>query len=407
MSSVKESNFKGWFSTLVGALFFFYAFIQCNMMTPLTPYLKEAFQASTSGIGLVAGFYFYANVLFMIPAGLILDRVSIKIIFLFNLLLAITSSLIFLMADGLFMIGVARFLAGIMMSFGLIACIKLASLVLEPKHMALASSLIVTIGMIGGIFSQAPMSLIMAAYGWRNALLGNAVLGGVIALIIGVVIKKPPKMQKLEERAHALGIFESLKSVVKNSQNWYAGLFTTFLNFPVAVLGALFGVVHLTTAYKMNEVQAASIVSMLFFGMLLGSPFFGWLSDSFRKRKPVMYLGAGLCLLFLSIFLYWDGLSVAYLYVLMFLTGFASGAQVLGYPVVSESNQPSLTGTALSLAGILIMGLGYGVMLPITGYLLDLTEGAYSLAFIALPCGVFLSLFMAILLKETGCKPNY
>ena len=41
-----------------------------------------------------------------------------------------------------------------------------------------------------------------------------------------------------------------------------------------------------------------------------------------------------------------------------FMMGFGSGAQVLGYPLIAESNTPSLTATAESLASALIMAGG-------------------------------------------------
>ena len=57
-----KSSAKAWAITLIGALFFFYAFFQANMMTPLHSALLKYFGASSSDLGLLSAWYFYANI---------------------------------------------------------------------------------------------------------------------------------------------------------------------------------------------------------------------------------------------------------------------------------------------------------------------------------------------------------
>jgi len=410
-----RKSFQAWFVVLVGALFFFYAFFQVNMMGPLNQYISQAFKADASQVGLLSAFYFYANIIFMLPAGLLLDRFPVRKLFLFNMLLVIAGTLIFASSTNLAMASFARFLCGIMMAFGLVSCLKLASQLLPPERMALASSLIVTIGMVGGIFSHLPMERMITAFGWRGALIGVSFIGLLILLILWGIVKVPP--QKVTPPPTSMNVWKSLFVALKRPQNWYCGLFTCFLNLPVAILGALFGITYLTQVYMLDPTMAASITSMLFFGMIFGSPFFGWLSDFMKKRKLPMFLGAIFCLLFMMIILYVGHIHISALYFLFFAVGFTSGSQVLGYPVISETNPPHLTGTALSLAAILIMGIGYGLGLPFVGKLLDVfgtgkVEGgvhiyanaAYQKAFFTIPIGIIISMIMVALIKETNCK---
>jgi MFS family permease len=410
---------KGWAITLTGALFFFYAFIQANVITSLSSDLAKAFNTSASSLSLLSAFYFYANIIFIIPAGLLLDRYSVKLLMGYGLIFAIIGTFLLAFAPDIKVAYLGRFLCGIMMAFGLVSCLKLASLLLPPNKMALASSLIITIGMIGGIVSQAPIAYLTQHLGWRGALISLAFLGFLIALVLMLVIKVP-KMEKLNKEAKKEGIFQSLKEVFQNGQNWYAGLFTSIFNFPVAILGALFGVPCLTQVHGFSHMEACSVTAMLFFGMLFGSPFFGWLSDHIGRRKPPMYIGAFSLLILMFILVFASKLSVFTGYLLFFLMGFFSASQVLGYPVIAESNPPRLSGTALSLAGLLIMGLGYGIALPFVGWMLDLTwDGqvvngvnlysiaSYRKALMALPIAGIVGLLMIFLIKETKCQPIY
>jgi len=396
MENVSKSTIKGWFISLTGALFFFYAFIHCNMMAPLQNCLMSEFNFSSTTIGLIAGLYFYANILFMIPAGLLLDRYSLKMIMVINMCLAIFSSFLFAIADSLWLIAFARFLAGIMMSFGLVSCIKLASLCLPQSSMALASSIIIAIGMFGGVFSQTPVNFLVQTYGWRIALGIIGSIGVVIALILFFIVNTP----KVKATEKAQNIKESLKEVMLRPKNWLGGLYITLLNLPVAILGALYGVSYFMQNFGFTSAEAATVSSMLFFGMIVGSPFFGWFADFVQTYRFPMMLGAALCFVFVLVLMYTAHLSVLAACLLVFLIGFTSAAQVLGYPVIAQSNPANVAATAISLAAILVMGFGYGVMLPFTGWLLDLFKGNYHMAFLILPLGILISLFMGGVFKE-------
>ena len=412
----EKSNRKGWIVSLTGALFFFYAFIQANVMTPLNSELLREFGAGISAISLLSAWYFYANIIFIIPAGLLLDRFPVRKLMIIGIFFAIFGTLLFAFANNLFIASLGRFFCGIMMSFGLISCLKLASLWLPPNRMALVSSLIITIGMIGGVFAQRPMAMLVENFGWRKALFLLAILGVVIAVILWFVVKDR-KGEKESKQALDEGILKSLKEVFKCSQNWYCGFFTSLLNLPVAILGALFGITYLTQARSIGYLKASTIVSMLFFGMILGSPFFGWLSDYLKKRKLPMYLGSICCLVSVLIVLLQENLNIGFIYFLFFAMGFSSASQVLGYPVISESNPVKTTGTALSLAALIIMGLGYGVGLPFIGWLLDVmfkgrvvdgvnfySYATYQKAFLAIPIGIAVGIVMVFFMKETNCK---
>lgn len=407
------NNIRNWVITLTGALFFLYAFLQANMMTSFHDAILKEFDIGIKGIGLLSGIYFYANVIFIIPAGLMIDRFSIKGLMSLNMIIVIIGTILFAFADTLFLAGIGRFLAGITMAFGLIICLKLASICLPPSHMALASSLIITIGMLGAVIAQSPLSYVVNLYGWRVALLSIAAFGVLILVILMAVVKNNKDMPQAGEKQSVL---ISLYKVIKEKQNWFSGLFICFLNAPVAIFGALFGNAFLNNVYKITQLQASSITSMLFWGMIIGSPFFGWLSDAIKKRKVPMYIGAIICLIFMLIILYSSSLNILSLHILFFIVGFTSAAQVIGYPIIAESNSLKTTGTGLSLAAIIIMGVGYGFALPLIGWLLDCNLKntcianaiyAYKDTFLAIPISILASIIIAFFIKETHCKSIY
>ncbi len=370
-------------------------------MTALSPELFALLGGGTK-LALLSSFAFFANVIFLLPAGVIVDRFSIRRVMLGALSIAVIGTLLFAFSPSFFVAGVGRFLTGIMIAFGLIASLKLASIYLPAEKMAFASSLIITIGMLGGIIGQAPMSWLVSGLGWRSALTVVAALGVLIGVILAMAIRKE-QQKTLQESHHPL---KGLYGAFKNPKNWLAGFFICLLNLPVAVFGALFGITYLMQVYGLVSMAAASIVSCLFLGMIVGSPLFGWVSDFIRGRRLLMLIGSVLCLFFVGIFLLIPHWSVGALHVLFFLIGFTSAAQVLGYPVVTENNPPHMVGSSLSLAAIIVMGGGYGLALPFFGWLIDLGSKSYSLsvayqrAFFVILIGIAISSVLAFFLRD-------
>lgn len=411
-----ESNKKGWIMTVVGVLFYFYTTIQVNLMTALNHELLVEFQVNVTKIALLSSWSFYANVLTILPAGLLLDRFSVKKIMLINLIIIIIGTLIFAFAPFLFIASIGRFLCGISMSFGLMACLKLASYWLPLKEMARAASIIISIGMLGGVFAQVVVNLLREAFGWRAAVFFVALLGVIVALILWFVIEDSKPEEEITERAGRFPIFESLKAVVKQKQNWLSGFFICFANLPISILGALFGISYLVQVHHLSSMTSSGIVSMLFVGSIFGAPIFGYFSDKLQRRKPPMLLGAFLCLFFMLIILYVPYIQSGFLYLLFFFLGFTSASQVVGFPVITESNKPKISATATSLAILIISAIGYGVALPLVGGILDFNlvqltarslkvpGAAFFSALAVIPLGLCLGIIMVLFMKETKCK---
>ncbi|MFA5250835.1 MAG: MFS transporter [Parachlamydiales bacterium] len=414
---MQKANFKKWLMVLAGAFFFFYSLVQVNLMTALNHELLKSFQASSAQIAWLGASSFYANMLFILPAGLLLDRFSVKKLMLFNMALAVLGTLVFALAPALWLAALGRFLAGIMMAFGLVACLKLAFFLLPTEKLALASSLIFTIGFLGGVAAQVPLAFLTARFGWRPAVLAVAVLGIVVASLIFWAVQDP-RIAK-DDLAERLSFFDSLRLVFKKPQNWLGGFFICQVNLPLALFGALFGIMYLSDVFYLDRLTAAGVVSMLFLGVIAGAPVFGFLSDFFQRRKPVMFLGALGCLAALLVLLFSLHLSLFSLYLLFFLIGFFSGSQVLGYPLIAESNPAKLSATASGLAVLIVVGLGYGAGLPLVGALLDgassqpncafglcrtYSAAAFLRAFLVLPIGLMASLVSIFFMKETRCR---
>ena len=76
--SLKES----WIVVMTAAMFFFYEFIQGNMFNSIAPDIMSEFGLGATRLGWLTGTYFIANMIFLIPAGYLLDHYSTRKIIL-------------------------------------------------------------------------------------------------------------------------------------------------------------------------------------------------------------------------------------------------------------------------------------------------------------------------------------
>lgn len=112
-----KTSLRSWLIPLVAGLFFFYEFVQMLMPNSLRPDLMAAFTIQATELGLLSSCYFWANIIFLFPAGMILDRFSTKKVILITLAICIAGTFGFAHAEQLSSAAAFRFMAGIGSAF--------------------------------------------------------------------------------------------------------------------------------------------------------------------------------------------------------------------------------------------------------------------------------------------------
>ena len=412
----------GWLVTLTAALFFFYEFIQLNLFNAIDVQLMQAFKLNAPQLGQLSSMYFYANALCLFPAGILLDRYSTKKLLLGAVTLCTIVTFIFALANSYLIAATGRFLVGMGASFCFLSCIRLASRWFPPARMALATGLVVTMAMLGGLVAQTPMAILSQMVGWRHAVMLDGSLGIVVALaILFIVQDRPPNSDHIAhaDKAHldTLGLWRSICLVVLNRNNWLGGIYTSLMNLPVFLLGALWGIHYLTQVHNISPIQASYATTLFFVGIIFGSPAFGWFSDRIGRRVLPMIIGAIISLGVMLVLMYVPDLSLTSLIILFFLIGFVTSSQVLSYPAIAELNPASLTSTAVSIASVSIMASG-AIFQPFFGWIMEqhwnhamTADGAplysssdFMSAMMIMPVAFVLSIFIGWMIKESFCR---
>jgi MFS family permease len=346
---------RSWIIALVGGLFFFYNFFQMTVFNPLAPALMDAFNIDSVAFGAINSGFFLAVGLMALPAGMIADKIRTKPLLMALTLATVLNLVLISSIHDAALLGVLRFAQGMIHAFGLTLAMKLAIQWIAPKRLALASSLIVTTGLLGGALSQSLMTYFLKNTSLQQALLNDAYIGVGICLLFALVIRDNPTFWEMHKSPSWSDYFAGLRKSLLNPQTWLGGIYVLLLNLPLALLGATWGQLYMQNTWNTQPEMGSFIISLIFFGVIIGGPLVGMLSDALQSRKRPLIAGSVLSTLILGLALTTPSLSLAALGVLFFILGVTTSCQVLVYPMVAEANPPHVSGVSLSMVTFVIM----------------------------------------------------
>ncbi len=397
-----KDQIKGWLICLIASLFFCYELTQFHMLNAISPMLIRDLSLSTTEFSALCSTYLLADVIFLIPAGILLDRIPIRKIILYSLALCILGTFGFAFSHTFLQASISHFLSGIGNAFCFLSCMMLASSWFGKKS-SLITGVIITVGLLGGVFGQVPVTLLAQKFTWQKTLLLDGVIGCFIWALNFLFVEENKKEAVLQEQYSIREFFLRLKAAFFNGQVWKCGFYTGFLNLPLMIISAMIGNLYLTQILHFSLIQSSAISSMISIGTIVGSPLYGFLSDRFQRKKVWMVFGAVLSIATFFLIMLLKNPSFVTMAIVFFGLGFFSASQVLGYPMITDSAPKELRGTSMGLAAFLIMGLAF-VGQPLTGFLIEKgsTQGVYDFtyAFMIFPIGFLISLGMAFFVKE-------
>jgi len=406
---------RAWAIWAAGAAFFFYAFLQRVAPSVMVPDLMRTFSVGASALGGLSAFYFYAYMVVQLPTGLMTDRFGPRRLLTAAALISALGGLAFAMADDLATAAVGRLAVGVGAGFGFVCTLRIATDWFPAERMALLSGMTMMMGMAGGVFGQAPLSIFIAEFGWRPSMVGVALVAVVLAAA-ALLLTGGPRPARATGGAAPTAIRRSLSGALGTGQTWVIAGYGFSIVTIMFAFGGLWGVPYLVQVHGLSRPDAAFAVSLILLGWGLFAPLVGWISDRLRRRKPPMIASAMLSLVTIVPVIYVPELPGIAIKGLLFLNGVAVAGMVVCFATAREHNDASYAGTAMAFVNMAVIGAG-AVMQPVTGWLLDLgwqgeivagvrlySAEAYRDAFIVLPVSCVTALVLALLVRETHAR---
>ena len=332
-------------------IFSAYAIFQLSSLNSLSFYLIQNFHLQVEQINQLSFIYLIADALFLLPAGMLLDKYSIKLVFPTAIFVVVLGLLVQFLASTSEALYVGRFITGIGHSFAFLIGFRIAKLCLSTKRQSLGISLIITSGMIGGMLAQTPLVSLINTYSIRNILLINMISG--VALFLTTVVTLSFSRLQLQDIDNSLCKNPNIRSTLSNKYNYLIGLLTGLLGAPLVIIGMTSGNLYLTTIMGFSRLQASYISSLVFFATIIGMLTYGFLNDYWNNTKQNLLLSSIVCVT-ISI-----GISIFTTYsivlILFFLLAFFAGAQALGFLLVYCYNKTENHNSAMAITNVIIM----------------------------------------------------
>jgi len=300
----------------------------------------------------------------------------------------------------------------------------------RAREFALMAGILNAMGGMGVLSGTWLLALMAAWIGWRASfvVIGVSTLVLVVAVWF-IVSDKPedkgwPSIDEIDNRGdipvsppESIPLLKGAKIVVSEKFFWPIAIWFFFDCGIFFGFGGLWGGPYLMHVYNMTKAEAGAILSMIAWGMIIGSPLLGLVSDKVLKSRKKVFIITSTILTLEMIFLYIfpSGLPRAVLYILFFIFALCSSSiVVVGFTAAKELFPVQIAGTSVGTVNLFPF-LGGAVFMPILGRILDaypksptgaFPQEAYSIIILILMGASLVSLICTFVMKETYPKDD-
>ncbi|MCF7852552.1 MAG: MFS transporter [Simkaniaceae bacterium] len=401
-----------WIIWLLAITFLFYEYFIRVTPSVIIPELMQAFDIKAAQVGLLSSFYLYAYAVMQIPVGTLSDKYGARRLLTLASMLCAAGGLLFGMADHLGIASIGRFLMGIGSAFGFIGLIYVSTHWFPQKRWALLIGIGNSIGMLGAVFGEGPLSFAVRIWSWRPVVLILAGAGVLIGILIFLIVRNDPKEVRHEEKKQHIPFWKGVWIVCKNSKTWVISCASGLYYSCLLAFGALWGVPFFEVAYGFSTEKAGFATSMIYLGFVIGGPFVGMISDRLKHRKVMLVILTLLTCIGMIPVIYFPHLPTYAVFLLLLITGIFASGQLLSYIFAIESNPVELKATSVGFVNAMVFVVG-SIMQPIIGAFLEirwsglLKDGLpvysiadYQFAFSWFPLLLLLAFILPFFIKE-------
>ena len=414
-----------WLIFIVLALAYLFVYFHRLSLSVVANDLIKDFKTTASVMGLLGSTYFYCYAFMQFPAGLLSDSLGPRKSVTFFLIIASAGSIIFGFAPTIKIAFLGRVMVGLGVSMVFIPTMKILSRWFHPHEFAFMTGILNAVGGIGVLAATWLLAVMTLFFGWRISfeLIGCCTFI-IVVLVWFIVSDRPedkgwPSLGELsKEKGKVSGpvkqipLLQGVRRVISEKYFWPVAIWFFFDCGIFFGFGALWGGPYLMDVYNMTRSQAGTVLSMIAWGMIIGSPPLGFISDKLMKSRKKPFVLCNLLLVielaFLSI--YPAGLPRIALYIFFFVFSIcASSVVIFGFTIIKELFPVEIAGTSTGMVNLFPF-LGGAVYMPLLGRVLDAypksdaggySPEAYSMLILILLGSSILSLICTFLAKET------
>lgn len=425
----KRYMLVAWLICGLGAVFYSYEYFLRISPSVMEHALRNHFNLSATGFGLLSAFYYYAYVPMQLPVGVLMDRFGPRRLLTIACLICVVGTFMFADTVAFGIAAAGRFLVGLGSAFAFVGVLKLATIWLPEDKLGMVAGMATALGTIGAMIGDNLLGGMVTWIGWQQTVYFTAIFGIGLIFVLWFGLRD---QKRNEEPAGTIDSFKKnmidLGIIVRNKQIWINGMYGCLVYLPTTVFAELWGIPYLQHAHALSHSAANLCNSVLFLGFTIGAPLMGYISDKLKRRKLPMVVGASGAAVVMMIILYAPGLDSTSLSILMFIMGLLYSVQSIVFAVGREVSPREAAGTAIAMTNMVVM-IGAMFLQPLVGRLLDwsltkresakaiqgitidkmqqpYTAQDYQFALSIIPLGIVIAVILTFFLRETHAHSN-
>ncbi|BBX03842.1 MFS transporter [Mycolicibacterium moriokaense] len=331
----------------LGTLFLGLGLLTAVMIGIVAEQVRDRLEVSEHAIGMLSAVFYVAYSIAQFIGGIMLDRLSPRLILGISSLIAAVGCVILANATSIGVTVAGRVILGIGLSTSFLGAIYLARIWFPPQRFAvmssvsqLATNVILALMLIGLSVTETIPPLHAAMVGMA---VGYVVLGIAILLLVS-----RPATAAATAAPGDTGILRQLREVVRVPQFWLGTAFFASVFGVLIAWNDLWGIMN-QRAYGRTLEMATALTSTGAIAAGVGGLLLGWISDRLGKRSRVTQITIWLLTFTMALVLFLPRLPTAGVFVLLFVFGFLLGSNILGFAQIGQHIPDNAQATAFGL----------------------------------------------------------
>ncbi len=413
MSTNNRVTAYGILAWILTVSFFFYEYFLRVLPATVAKNMIESLALNVDQFALIGSAYYFTYAFMQIPAGLLFDKISPRILLTSACALCSFATVWLALSHSFLPAFMSRLLVGAGSAFGYVALMSVTLNWFPKKYFASLFGSGQFFGALGPIAAGAPVILFINATNgnWRSVFIWIAIVGGILSFLIAVFSKDKQRNSKdilfIDKKEP---FFKSIKPLISTTQVWFLILYASTVYVSLPLLGAFWGPSFLESRGYPSSISAL-MISMIWLGLAVGAPITGRISDLIKRRKSVLVFCAALGASSSLIILFIPHINVIILGALFLGIGLSGSGQGLSFAVLMEHAPSAVRGTILGFGNTFLMG--FSAVLPLFATTLIqsfaengvLTTAAFTKGLMIIPITFGIAFVTSLFgIKETYCR---
>lgn len=317
-----------------------------------------------SGFGGLSSSFYYPYILLQVPAGIVVSRFGARSVLIAGATLCTVASFLFATSESAHTAEATRILMGLGAAPTVVCAMTLAAQWFPSRHFPLLAALTEIAGMIGAALGQETLGFIVERSGWRVGMIFCGAVSAILLLLVVVFVRN--------RRAGTADAdwppFGEIRRLLTSLPILLRGAAGGLVSSAGMAFGMLWGVSYFQTYHHMSLSAASICSSFYFWGCLPGMLGFAWLCVRFETPALLLALGAlgTAATMALIIFVLQGQFAQS---AAMFVLGVFNSSYALAFTMAKDHAPQHLSGVAMGLTNMLIMGIGGLFFQPLIAFL--------------------------------------